>query len=316
MVAGGDDATDDSTADVGVTPSAPSATDGPADATTPQEVENSTAPPPAATTVPPATVAPVAAVGVEVCAADASDALRFGVTESGLYVVTPTAIKRVENDALAACSIDVASAPDAGIDPPIAATDAAGFGTALALSAPSGGIVINQATGLVVNCAGLTGPASVTDDGALYVIDGDVIVAYTLDRTGCTPADAASFAGISATSIAAGGRNRRAVTGTDRSSGATRLWVANGASDVTPVDGLGSADGVIRCGDSWCVIDVAANVIHVVDLDGALIGEAPLSDGLPAPVAELLDLTAGDSAGTFALVQLGDGSTTILRLVA
>jgi hypothetical protein len=312
VVFGGSDEAKDGDASVASVPSTDS--DPPSNSEPPEVVDSvdsaTTQPSESAETTPGSGIA----LTIEVCTADAAAVSRFGVTDMGLFMLTPSGVKEVDSASLAACNIDVAGAPLVAIDVPADTIDVAGSGKRLAVSAPSGGVVYNQNSGDSIDCADLTGYAALTDDGVLYLIDDTVIARYGFDETGCTAEDSTLFSDMAASSIAVGGRKRLAVTGTERSSGDTRLWLLNGPSDVKRVDGFDALDGVLRCGDLWCALDVAAGVVHVVDLDGEFIGDAPLSSGLPAPVAEVLDLTSNVSSGAFALVVLSDGSTNILRL--
>ena len=147
------------------------------------------------------------------------------------------------------------------------------------------------------------------------MLNGDTVERYQLDRDGgCTPEDSSAFADIAATSVAVGGRYRLAVTGSDRATGAVQLLVFDGPRNGIVVAGFDRLDGVVRCGERWCALDVASGVVHVVTVDGTVVGSAPLDAQLPAAVSELLDLTSTRDAGAFALVRLADGTTPVLRV--
>ncbi len=253
---------------------------------------------------------------IDVCATNATDALRFGATDSGLYVVTASDLRQVDRAAVTSCSIDVSAAPAVELGQTEPVTDVSGVDDALALSGATSGVTVNQATGNVAQCAVLTGPSGIDGDGSLTVIVGDAVQRLAVNRAGCDPDDSDAFADLAATSIAVGGSNRLALAGTSRSSGALELWVFNGPRNLTVLDGFGSIDGVGRCGDEWCVIDLAGALVHLVDADGVHLGTAVLNAALPSTVAEVLDVTSTSDDGMLALVRLSDGSSTILRLKA
>lgn len=252
---------------------------------------------------------------VDVCATDIGDVQRFAGSAEGLFLLSPTGLSVLGAEGLAACSLDISTAVAADVGQPSDLTDVTSFDTVLAFSAPGGGSVLNQSTGTIVACPALTGTAGVNDDGILLVITGDVVERYQLDRnTGCTLTDASTEDEISANGLAIGGRNRFAVIGSERTTGAPRLLLANGPGDFIPVDGFARLDGVVRCGDLWCAFDADASVIHVVSIDGVVLGDVPLGAELPAAVSEVLDLTSTRADGAFALVRLADGSTPVLRI--
>ena len=267
------------------------------------------------TTVDDGTAVPDSGVAsIDICATDLGDVERFAATNDDVYFVSPAGLTTVAVSGLTDCSLDISAAVAADVGQPADVTDVAAFDTALALSAPAGGGVLNQSTGTFVSCPALTGAAAVTDDGTLFVLTGDTVERYQLDRDdGCTLDDSSAFADVAATSVAVGGRNRLAVTGSDRASGAAQLLLFEGPRNSVVVDGFDRLDGVVRCGDLWCALDVAAAVVHVVAADGTVVGAAPLASDLPAPVSELLDVTSTRDA-TFVLVRLADGTTPVLRL--
>ena len=229
--------------------------------------------------------------------------------------MSPAGLSTVDVDGLSDCSLDAGEAVAADVGQTTVVTDVSAYEAALAFSETGGGGVLNQSTGTLVSCPALTGPAAVTADGALFVLAGDTVERYQLDRNdGCTPENASAFADIAATSLAVGGPNRVAATGTDRATGAVQLLVFDGPRNGVVVEGFDRLDGVVRCGERWCAIDIAAAIVHVVTVEGTVVGSAPLSARLPAAVSELLDLTTTRDDGAFALVRLADGTTPVLRI--
>ena len=87
-----------------------------------------------------------------------------------------------------------------------------------------------------------------------------------------------------------------------------------GGSGAPVPEDFGSVDALVRCGDAWCVVDLARGVLHVVGLDGTYTGAAPLA-GTPLEGATRV-VSSGTSATGPAIVtaEAGDGSRSIVRL--
>jgi hypothetical protein len=325
VLGGGGGDTDDAATDGSVTATAPTATSDvgttePESPTTdPATTEPATTEP--VTTEPattePATGPPPGAIGVEICAPDATGIADIASVDDAMFLLVDGRPVSVDRASVTACAIDPALATAGGFvwDQPV--THLAGAGRPLVLAGPSGGAVGLSGRSDVIACAPLTGFTTANNEIRYFVLDATGIVTVQLDGDQCPSSLVLAADEFAATSILAG-RNRLIAGGSEPDgSPGVRLWDDQRPVTVTAADGgrpvFGSIDGLVGCDALSCVIDLATSSVHQIGLDAVVAWTRPI-DTTNATITEVLATTTQDAI-PYLLARLDDGSTVIARLV-
>jgi actin-like ATPase involved in cell morphogenesis len=260
-------------------------------------------------------------VGIDECGAGDSTVIAVLIQGGDPVAVGDDGIFQLDDATFDPCSIDLATRESVvAFELPGPASSASSFGFPLAVATPNGGVIVNGASGNVIECEFLTGPLAINSDGVVFTIVDAEVQRIRSELDGCLVRNNDNLIGIEATAVGTGPDGILAVGGTV--GGAAELWLFASTDDRvvigdTEVDGgFGSIDAVVTCSDHWCVIDLERQVLHLVDGDRAYLGSVPLAGTPLEGVARIVSSGPSGLGPAIVTAEAGDGTRTIVRLTA